>query len=126
RLPRLRLGVGGGRRSLPVTGVQHRRGVTYALPIIQLPLAAAVLVAVILTATAYHVPLSGPKLIGSPVALVAAGAAAVPARRAFLSAPGFLASALAASLGHWETLAVGIALFGAAGLTAGPLRVAAH
>jgi hypothetical protein len=85
---------------------------------------AAVLVAAILTATAYHVPVSGPKLIGAPVALVAAGAAAVPARRAFLSAPGFLASALAASLGHWETLAVGIALFVAADLTAGPLRVA--
>ena len=123
-VPRLTLGLGGWTRSLPVTGVQHRRGVTYALPIIQLPLAAAVLVAAILTATAYHVPVSGPKLIGAPVALVAAGAAAVPARRAFLSAPGFLASALAASLGHWETLAVGIALFVAADLTAGSLRVA--
>ena len=123
-VPRLTLGLGGWTRSLPVTGVQHRRAVTYALPIIQLPLAAAVVVAALLTAAAYHVPLSGPKLIGAPVALVAAGAAAVPARRPFLSAPGFLASALAAALGHWATLAVAIALFVAADLAAGPLRFA--
>jgi hypothetical protein len=121
-VPRLTLGLGGWTRSLPVTGVQHRRAVTYALPIIQLPLAAAVVVAAILTAAAYHVPLSGPKLIGAPVALVAAGAATVPARRTFLSAPGFLASALAAALGHWSTLAVAIGLFVAADLAAGPLR----
>jgi len=120
-VPRLTLGLGGWTRSLPVTGVQHRRAVTYALPIIQLPLAAAVVVAAILTAAAYHVPLSGPKLIGAPVALVAAGAATVPARRTFLSAPGFLASALAAALGHWSTLAVAIGLFVAADLAAGPL-----
>ena len=123
-VPRLTLGLGGWTRSLPVTGVQHRRGVTYALPIIQLPLAAAVVVAAMLTAAAYHVPLSAAKLIGAPVALVAAGAAAVPARRAFLSAPGFLASALAAALGDWTTLAVAVALFVAADLAAGPLRFA--
>src|SRR6185503_12530501 len=105
-VPRLTLGLGGWTRSLPVTGVQHRRGVTYALPIIQLPLAAAVVVAATLTAAAYHVPLSAPKLIGVPVGLVAAGAAVIPARRAFLSAPGFLASALAAALGHWATLGI--------------------
>jgi len=121
---RLTLGLGGWTRSLPVTGVQHRRGVTYALPIIQLPLAAGVVVAATLTAAAYHVPLSAPKLIGVPVALVAAGAAVIPARRAFLSAPGFLASALAAALGHWATLGIAIALFIAADLGAGPLRFA--
>ncbi len=124
-VPRLTLGLGGWTRSLPVTGAQHRRAVTYALPIVQLPLAAAVVVAATLTAAAYHIPLSGPKLIGAPVALVAAGAAAVPARRAFLSTPGFLMSALAASLGHWTTLGIAIALFAAADLTAGPLRFAA-
>ena len=123
-VPRLTLGLGGWTRSLPVTGVQHRRAVTYALPIIQLPLAAAVVVAALLTAAAYHVPLSGPKLIGAPVALVAAGAAAVPGRRAFLSSPAFVASALAAALGQWATLAVAVALFAAADLTAGPLRFA--
>src|SRR6476646_9057150 len=123
---RLTLGLGGWTRSLPVTGVQHRRGVTYALPIIQLPLAAAVVVAATLTAAAYHAPLSGPKLIGASVALVAAGAAVVPARRAFLSAPGFLASALAAAVGHWATLGIAIALFVAADLAAGPLRFAAR
>jgi len=123
-VPRLTLGLGGWTRSLPVTGVQHRRAVTYALPIVQLPLAAAVVVAATLTAAAYHVPLSGPKLIGAPIALVAAGAAAVPARRAFLSTPGFLASAITASLGHWTTLGIAIVLFAAADLTAGPLRFA--
>jgi hypothetical protein len=123
-VPRLTLGLGGWTRSLPVTGVEHRRGVTYALPIVQLPLAVAVVVGAMLTAVAYHVPLSGPKLIGAPVALVAAGAAAVPARRAILSAPGFLAAALAAALGHWSTLGIGIALFVAADLTAGSLRFA--
>ncbi len=125
-VPRLTLGLGGWTRSLPVTGVQHRRGVAYALPIIQLPLAAALVVAAILTATAYHLPLSAPKLLGAPIALVAAGAAAVPARRGILSAPCFLASALAASLGHWMTLAVALALFVAAELVAGALRFPAR
>jgi len=125
-VPRLTLGLGGWTRSLPVTGVQHRRAVTYALPIVQLPLAATVVVAATLTSAAYHAPLSGPKLIGASVALVAAGAAAVPARRAFLSAPVFLASALAAALGHWTTLAIAIALFVAADLAAGPLQFAAR
>src|SRR5262245_43664450 len=86
-VPPLTLGLGGWMRSLPVTGVQHRRAVIYALPIIQLPLAGAVVVAAMLTAAAYHVPLSAPKLFGAAVALVAAGAAAVPARRGFLSTP---------------------------------------
>jgi hypothetical protein len=123
-VPRLTLGLGGWTRSLPATLVHHRRAVTYALPMIQLPLAAAVVVAAVLTAAAYHVPLSGPKLIGAPVALVAAGAAVVPARRGFLSAPAFLASAFAAVLGHWATLAIAIALFVVADLAAGPLRFA--
>src|SRR4029453_14542942 len=64
-VPRLTLGLGGWTRSLPVTGVQHRRGVTYALPVIQLPLVAAVVVGAILTSAAYHLPLSGPKLLGA-------------------------------------------------------------
>lgn len=123
-VPRLTLGLGGWTRSLPVTGVQHRRAVAYALPIIQLPLAAAVVLAAILTAAAYHLPLSVPKLIGAPVALVAAGAAAVPARRAFLSTPGFLAAALAASLGHRTALGTAIVMFAVADLAAGPLRFA--
>ena len=123
-VPRLTLGLGGWTRSLPVTGVQHRRAVTYALPIVQLPLAVAVVVGTLLTATAYHAPLSASKLIGAVVALVAAGAAAVPARRALLSTPAFLVAALAASLGHWTTLGIAIGLFVAADLTAGSLRFA--
>ena len=77
--PRLTLGLGGWTRSLPVAGEQHRRGVMYGLPIVQLPLLVAALFGAFLTVAAYHVPLSWPKLIGAPVALVAAGAAAVPA-----------------------------------------------
>ena len=125
-VPRLTLGVGGWTRSLPVNGVQHRRGVTYALPIIQLPLAAAVMIAAVLTAAAYHLPLSGPKLLGAPLALVAAGAAMVPARRGFVSSPLFAASALAASLGHWTTLAASIGLFVVGDLIAGAVRFPAR
>ena len=125
-VPRLTLGVGGWTRSLPVDGVQHRRGVMYALPIIQLPLAAAVMFAAVLTAAAYHAPLSGPKLLGAPVALVAAGAAMVPARRALVSSPLFAASALAASFGRWTTLAAAIGLFVVADLIAGALRFPAR
>ena len=125
-VPRLTLGVGGWTRSLPVDGVQHRRGITYALPIIQIPLAAAVVIAAILTATAYHVPLSGPKLLGAPLALVAAGAAMVPARRGIVTCPLFAASAIAASLGRWTMLAASIGLFVVADLTAGSLRFPAR
>ena len=125
-VPRLTLGVGGWTRSLPVDGVQHRRGVISALPIIQLPLAAAVAIAAVLAPVAYHVPLSGPKLLGAPLALVAAGAAAVPARRGLLSGPLFTASALAASLGRWTTLAASIGLFVVADLIAGALRFPAR
>src|SRR6476659_6110902 len=41
-VPRLTLGLGGWTRSLPVDGIQHRRGVMYGLPIVQIPLATAV------------------------------------------------------------------------------------
>jgi hypothetical protein len=125
-VPRLTLGLGGWTRSLPVTGVHHRRGVTYALPIIQLPLAAAVAIAAVLVVTLYHVPLSGPKLLGAPLALVAAGAAMVPARRSIVSGPLFVASALAASLGHWTTLAASIGFFALADLIAGPVQFPAR
>jgi hypothetical protein len=122
-VPRLTLGLGGWTRSLPADGVHHRRGVTYGLPIVQLPLAAAVVIAAVLTVTAYHVPLSWPKLLGTPVALVAAGAAAVPARRMIASTPCFVVAAVAAALGHWATLAAAVALFAVGDLVAGSLRV---
>ena len=125
-VPRLTLGVGGWTRSLPVDGVQHRRGVICALPIIQLPLAAAVVIAAMLTAGAYHAPLSGPKLLGAPLALVAAGAAMVPARRGIVSGPLFAASAVAASLGSWTMLAASIGSFVVADLIAGSLRFPAR
>jgi hypothetical protein len=125
-VPRLTLGVGGWTRSLPVDGVQHRRGIIAALPIIQLPLAASVVIAAVLTTAAYHAPLSSPKLLGAPVALVAAGAAMVPARRAVVSGPLFAASAIAASLGHWTMLAASIGLFVVADLIAGSLRFSAR
>lgn len=125
-VPRLTLGLGGWTRSLPVTGVQHRRGVAYALPIVQLPLAAAVVVAAILTITPYRLPLSGAKLLGAPLALVAAGAAVVPSRRWILGPPCFIASALLAALGRWTPLAAAIVLFVAAELAAGALRFPAR
>lgn len=125
-VPRLTLGLGGWTRGLPADGVQHRRGVTYGLPIVQLPLAAAVFIAAVLTAAAYHVPLSWPKLLGTPIALVAAGASAVPARRSLLSAPCFAASALAAAMGQWLLLGASVALFVIGELIAGPLRFSAR
>ena len=121
-VPRLTLGLGGWTRSLPIDGVQHRRGVMHGLPIIQLPLMASVLVAALLTVAAYHRPLAYPKLLGAPLALVAAGAAVIPARRWFVAIPLFGASALLASLGRWSLLGIAITLFIVADLTAGALR----
>jgi len=123
-IPRLTLGLGGWTRSLPVDGVRHRRGVMGGMPIIQIPLAVAVVLAVILTVTLYHAPLSWPKLLGGPVALVAAGAAAVPARRWLLSVPGFTASTVLAAGGTWPALGASLVLFVVADLVAGPLRFA--
>ena len=125
-VPRLTLGLGGWTRSLPVTGDQHRRSVVYGLPIIQLPLAVAALLAAVLTVFAYHVPLAWPKLVGMPVALIAAGAAAVPARRGLLTSPLFGIAALLAALGRWDALGASLALFVIADLSAGALRFAAH
>ena len=124
--PRLTLGLGGWTRSLPATATQHRRGVTYGLPIIQVPLAVAVVLAVGLTTLVWHAPLSWPKLLGAPVALVAAGAAAVPARRWFVAIPAFTASALLAAGGRWTTLAASVALYAGADLLAGGLRFPAR
>jgi hypothetical protein len=123
-IPRLTLGLGGWTRSLPADGVQHRRGVIAGMPIIQIPLAAAVLVSALLTVTLYHAPLSWPKLLGAPVALLAAGAAAVPARRRLLSLPCFTASTLLAAFGTWTALGMSVILFGVADRVAGPLRFA--
>jgi hypothetical protein len=125
-VPRLTLGLGGWTRSLPVTGEQHRRAVVFGLPIIQLPLVASALLAALLTVVAYHIPLSWPKLAGMPLALIAAGAAAVPARRGLLTAPVFAVAALLASLGRWDALAAAVALFVIADLVAGSLRFPAH
>jgi hypothetical protein len=94
----------------------------FGLPIIQLPLLAAVIVAAVLTVVAYHAPLSWPKLLGAPVAFVAAGGAVVPSRRSLLSAPCFVGCALLAALGHWTTLGVSIALFIVGDTAAGGLR----
>jgi hypothetical protein len=121
-VPRLTLGLGGWTRSLPADGVAHRRGILYALPIIQLPLATAVVVAAALTAAGYHIPLSAPKLLGAGVALVAAGGASIPSRRQILSAPCFVASTLSAASGRWTGLAASLLLFVAGDLVAGPLR----
>ena len=121
-VPRLTLSLGGWTRALPADGVQHRRGVTYALPIIQLPLLAAASIALVLTVYAYHVPLSWPKVLGAVVSLVAAGATAVPARRTVASMPCFLAATFVAALGDWLTLASSIAFFVLGDLVAGSLR----
>ena len=121
-VPRLTLGLGGWTRSLPLAGVQHRRGVMFGLPIIQLPLVAAMLVAAVLTVAAYHRPLALPKLLGVPIALVAAGAASVPARRGLVSGPCFAAAALAASLGSWPMLLASVGLFLIGDLVAGGMR----
>ena len=120
-VPRLTLGLGGWTRSLPATGVQHRRGVVYGLPIIQLPLVAAMGVAAALTVFAYRVPVSLPKLLGLPAMLIAAGAAATPARRGLLAGPCFVATTLLAALGRWDALGAAIALFVVADIVAGPL-----
>ncbi|HUQ80654.1 MAG TPA: hypothetical protein VM076_05945 [Gemmatimonadaceae bacterium] len=125
-VPRLTLGLGGWTRSLQVDAVQHRRGVTYGLPIIQLPLVLAVVIAAIVTPLAYHVPLSWSKLLGAPLALVAAGAAAVPARRQWLATPLFGVAAIAASLGRFEFLGLAVVAFALGELTAGGLRFGSH
>jgi hypothetical protein len=119
---RLTLGLSGWTRSLPVDGVQHRRGVMYGLPIIQLPLMAAAVVGALLTVVAFHWPVAIPKLLGAPLALVAAGAAVIPARRWIIATPLFGASALVASLGNWRALGLAAVLFVVADLTAGSLR----
>jgi hypothetical protein len=125
-VPRLTLGLGGWTRSLSASADQHRRGVIYGLPIIQLPLALAVVMSAVLTKFAYHVPLSWPKLVGAPLALIAAGAAAVPASRWFLAAPLFGATAILASLGSPPLLLLAIVVFPLADLVAGDLRFPSH
>jgi len=121
-VPRLTLGLGGWTRSLSASGVDHRRAVMLGLPIIQLPLAAAVIVAAVLTRAAYHTPLSLPKLLGAPLAFVAAGGAFIPSRRGIVSAPMFVAATLLATLGRWPTFVLSLVLFVAADVCAGPLR----
>jgi hypothetical protein len=125
-VPRLTLGLGGWTRSLPGTGVQHRRGVVFGLPIVQLPLVASVVLAALLTVIVFRAPLSWPKLIGAPVAVVVAGAMAVPARRQLVATVGFGLSALLAAWGAWSTLAISIALAVATDLVVGPIRFPRH
>jgi hypothetical protein len=125
-VPRLTLGLGGWTRSLPATAVQHRRGATYGLPIIQVPLVTSAVLAALLTSLVFRVPLAWPKLLGVPIALVAAGAAAVPAQRWLISIPAFTASALLAAYGRWTTLAAAVALFAVGELLAGGIRFPAR
>lgn len=122
-IPRLTLGLGGWARALPADGVQHRRAVTAGLLIVQVPLAAAVLLAAALTVALYRAPLSWPKLLGSPLALLAAGAALVPSRRWLIAGPAFVLAAWLACTGEWVMLVASVALFIAADMTAGALRL---
>ena len=121
-VPRLTLGLGGWTRTLPANGIDHRRGVMFGLPVVQMPLVVAVVFAAALTLIFYNTPLSWPKLLGAPVALCAAGAAAVPAHRWLVASPAFAISALLAAMGRWMTLAAALALFVAADALAGPIR----
>src|SRR5688572_1390505 len=125
-VPRLTLGLGGWTRSLPTDGVQHRRGVMYGLPIVQLPLAVAVLLGAALTAFVWQLPLSWPKLLGAPIALVAAGGAAIPARRWFIATPVFAAAAFLGALGSWVALAAPVSSFALGALASGGLHFPAR
>lgn len=122
-VPRLTLGLGGWARSLPVEGGQHRRGVTLGLAIVHLPLALAVALGALITVVAYRDPLSAPKLLGAPVALLAAGAAAVPARRRLLALPLTLGAAGLAASGRWLGLGIALVLLAAADRAAGALQL---
>jgi hypothetical protein len=121
-VPRLTLGLAGWTRSLPVTGAQHRRGVVAGLAIVQIPLMVAVLFAALLTALVYREPVSFAKLLGAPLALVAASAAAVPAQRWYMTGPLAAAAAGLAALGRWPYLAAAIPLFILADRAAGSIR----
>ena len=121
-VPRLTLGLGGWTRSLPVTGAQHRRAVVAGLAVVQIPLVAAIVVAALLTALVYREPLSLAKLVGAPLALVAASAAAVPAARWYLYSPLAAGAALLASLGRWPHLAAAVVLLVLADRVAGSIR----
>jgi len=125
-VPRLTLGLGGWTRSLPATGTQHRRGVVFGLPIVQVPLLVAVLVAAGLTIAVYRVPLSWAKLLGAVVGLVAAGATAVPCERRVVALPLVAAATILASLGRWDTLAASLIGFALGDLAAGGLRFPTH
>ena len=86
--------------------------ILYGLPIIQLPLAAAVVVAITLTAAAYHVPLSPAQSCWAR-RWRSWPRAQRRSRRddAIVSAPCFAASALLAAAGHWTTLGASVVLF---------------
>jgi len=124
--PTIRLGLGGWLRSLPLDHRQHRRALTGALALPQLPVLAAGAVAVLQVALAPRESFALAAIAGLPVSAVASGAVAVPVERGWLARPVAAAAAVTAMLGQWLTLAASLALLGLWDLLAGPVALPAR
>jgi len=123
-VPVLRLGLGGWLRSLPLSDRDHRRALAIGLLVPLAPLAAAMVLAVP-TALGFVRPLSIPMLVGLPLVLLAACAAALPVGRGLLARSLGLLALVLATRGSWPALGgAALALIGwdllAGGVVLGP------
>ncbi|MGE0554718.1 MAG: hypothetical protein AB7R55_14920 [Gemmatimonadales bacterium] len=103
-VPVLRLGLGGWLRSLPLSDRDHRRALAIGLLVPLVPIAVGMALAIPVTGIGFARPLSIPALLGLPLVLLAAGAAALPVGRGLLARPLALVALGLATRGRWLAL----------------------
>jgi hypothetical protein len=107
--PRLLIGVGGWARSLPVTGVTHRRATAIGLLATMTPAIITGALAMVAVPLVLGGTLSALKVIGLPLAFVAAALAATPAQRGWFTRPLAALGAVLLPLGFGAAFAGGVA-----------------
>jgi hypothetical protein len=105
---RLLIGIGGWARSLPVSGISHRRATALGLLATMTPAIVTGALAVLAVPLVLGGRLSLLKVMGLPLAFLAAALAATPARRGWFSRPLAGVAALLLPLGGVSAFAAGV------------------
>lgn len=118
--PLMLAGLNGWMRHLPSSGVGNRRGLTFALVAVQVPL--AVLLSLLGIVAYNHDRAVYLPALRLALLLVAGAFAAVPSRRQPIAAILSVAAAICAATGGWVWMTLALVLLAAVDLLAGPLR----
>jgi hypothetical protein len=120
---RLLVGTGAWGRSLPVSGVVHRRATAMAMLAIMIPPMLAALLAVLAVPLMSGGRISPLKVVGLSIAFVAAALAATPSRRGVIARPLAAIAAFLFPSGNWMGVVTAVACLALSEVVAGSTAV---